>query len=69
MAENAITKPFREISSTLLSRFFKNFQEEDKDDWTKNAYMIMDMLGPNPETGDTGVIDIPDDYVKTKNYV
>ena len=49
--------------------YFKNFQEEDKDDWTKNAYMIMDMLGPNPETGDTGVIDIPDDYVKTKNYV
>ena len=48
---------------------FLNFQEKDKDDWEKNAYKIMDMLGPNPETGDTGVIDIPDEYVKTKNYV
>jgi len=43
--------------------------EKDKDDWEKSAYMIMDMLGPNPETGDSGVIDIPPEYVKTKNYV
>ena len=44
------------------------FQEDDKDDWEKNAYKIMDMLGPHPETGETGVIDIPDEYIPTNNY-
>ena len=29
----------------------------------------MDMLGPHPDTGDTGIIDIPDEYIKTKNYM
>jgi len=29
----------------------------------------MDMLGKDPETGLTSVIDIPDEYISTKNYV
>ena len=27
------------------------------------------MLGKNPETGLTSVIDIPDEYISTENYV
>ena len=37
--------------------------------WEANAYKIMDMLGTNPETGLTSVIDIPDEYISTENYV
>ena len=44
-------------------------QEDEKEDWEKNAYKIMNMLGPDPETGETGVIDIPEEYVQTKNYM
>lgn len=43
--------------------------EDEKDDWEANAYKIMDMLGKNPETGLCGVIDIPDEFISTKNYV
>ena len=42
---------------------------EDKVGWEANAYKIMDMLGTNPETGLTSVIDIPDEYISTENYV
>jgi len=42
---------------------------EDKVGWEANAYKIMDMLGKNPETGLTSVIDIPDEYISTENYV
>jgi len=43
--------------------------EEDPLDWEANAYKIMDMLGKDPVTGLTSVIDIPDEYISTKNYV
>ena len=42
---------------------------EDKVGWEANAYKIMDLLGTNPETGLTSVIDIPDEYISTENYV
>ena len=42
---------------------------EDKVGWEANAYKIMDMLGKDPKTGLTSVIDIPDEYISTKNYV
>ena len=29
----------------------------------------MDMMGKDPETGLTSVIDMPDEYISTKNYV
>ena len=45
------------------------FQEADKNDWEANAYKIMDMLEKDPDTGLLGVIDIPEEYVNTKNYV
>lgn len=29
----------------------------------------MDMLGKNPETGKCGIIDVPPEFVSTKNYM
>ena len=29
----------------------------------------MDMLGKNPETGKCGIIDVPPEFVITKNYM
>lgn len=47
----------------------ENDIEEEKGDWEANAYKIMDMLDKDPETGLAGVIDIPEEYISTKNYV
>ena len=43
--------------------------EDEKGNWEVNAYKIMDLLGKNPETGLLGVIDVPDEFISTKNYM
>ena len=42
--------------------------EDDKYDHEKNAYKIIDLLGVDPEDGDEGVLDIPEEFVSLRKY-